>query len=255
MDVVQQFEKQVHDEIQNACIAMSKSFGGNNICLVNNNEEIDGQDVPDMRNIYLYMMDPSKGGNVNRTFDQFGKGLLSHGVRMIPSKINITIGNTTKLIDTPFAFGRETYNHEGIPSENKTISRIQFLVFTLESGGRQFIQVTDMWSVNGTSILARSDSGALHKSLPTSRKIFAFPLDTGVVFGIGQDEKLKIGINGDKVIEVCGICLDKPRSRRFGCGHAITCDECAEKVENCPLCRAHISNIMVSIPVRDYREL
>jgi hypothetical protein len=42
--------------------------------------------------------------------------------------------------------------------------------------------------------------------------------------------------------DTCSICLeDKPDTVFYSCGHLTTHDKCAEKLDKCPLCRAHIT--------------
>ena len=33
------------------------------------------------------------------------------------------------------------------------------------------------------------------------------------------------------------MCLDRPRSVRFACGHLVSCDKCAVSLQRCPFCR------------------
>ncbi|XP_066162354.1 E3 ubiquitin-protein ligase RGLG2 isoform X3 [Oryza sativa Japonica Group] len=40
-------------------------------------------------------------------------------------------------------------------------------------------------------------------------------------------------------VQLCPVCLSKPRDMAFGCGHQ-TCAECGPQVEHCPICRRPI---------------
>ena len=37
--------------------------------------------------------------------------------------------------------------------------------------------------------------------------------------------------------EECSVCLDRPRSVRFACGHLVSCGKCAVSLQRCPFCR------------------
>ena len=41
----------------------------------------------------------------------------------------------------------------------------------------------------------------------------------------------------------CSICLDKPCAMTFvPCGHVATCEDCASKISDCPICRVFITH-------------
>ncbi|XP_038996924.1 E3 ubiquitin-protein ligase RGLG2-like [Hibiscus syriacus] len=40
--------------------------------------------------------------------------------------------------------------------------------------------------------------------------------------------------------QLCPICLSNSRGMAFCCGHQVTCEECSEELENCPICRSPI---------------
>ena len=45
--------------------------------------------------------------------------------------------------------------------------------------------------------------------------------------------------------EVCVICLDLPRNVVIlNCGHICACRGCAEQLQECPVCRAHIARLI-----------
>ena len=39
----------------------------------------------------------------------------------------------------------------------------------------------------------------------------------------------------------CAICLTEPRNTALQCGHVL-CWECAQRVDNCPVCRKFVSH-------------
>ena len=48
----------------------------------------------------------------------------------------------------------------------------------------------------------------------------------------------------------CQTCREKPINTAFQCGHMFCCNDCAQQLTNCPLCRIEISNIIpVFLPV------
>jgi hypothetical protein len=44
-------------------------------------------------------------------------------------------------------------------------------------------------------------------------------------------------------IRDCAICLDKKQSTVLNCGHSVLCGECADKVDQCPVCQKEVVNI------------
>ena len=45
--------------------------------------------------------------------------------------------------------------------------------------------------------------------------------------------------------ELCKICMDKDMSTVYiPCNHMVTCNECAETVSSCPICRTEIKNVV-----------
>jgi hypothetical protein len=54
-------------------------------------------------------------------------------------------------------------------------------------------------------------------------------------------ERLAVTIAEQRAAErSCPVCLELPKSLVFQCGHQV-CAQCAERLEDCPTCRAHIS--------------
>ncbi|KAH7670638.1 putative E3 ubiquitin ligase protein [Dioscorea alata] len=48
-----------------------------------------------------------------------------------------------------------------------------------------------------------------------------------------------INVSQDDYINVCPVCLTKPKNMAFGCGHQ-TCFECGNALSSCPMCRSSI---------------
>lgn len=55
----------------------------------------------------------------------------------------------------------------------------------------------------------------------------------------------QLKIYQDEDTDDCAICLSETKdSIFFPCGHFYTCESCSKKVQNCPVCRAKISQII-----------
>ena len=48
---------------------------------------------------------------------------------------------------------------------------------------------------------------------------------------------------------LCKVCLDKSRSRTFlPCRHFVACEDCTNKIRNCPICRRKIIALVKTYP-------
>jgi len=44
-----------------------------------------------------------------------------------------------------------------------------------------------------------------------------------------------------EAVRTCILCVDKDKNIKFNCGHVVTCNECAKKIKECPICRKKIT--------------
>ena len=62
---------------------------------------------------------------------------------------------------------------------------------------------------------------------------------------LAYEYELRPGVTSAPEEKECIICMVSPHSVRFGCGHAICCDDCADQLvtrgDVCPTCRCAIT--------------
>lgn len=144
------------------------------------------------------------------------------------------------LMSSTFTVGRLPLNDIVINNMLNSISRIHFIVFFANNK----VVLMDTWSLNGTSTVNNSTLEEV-KSAPHNRTMISF--DIGVRFMI-KIENYAIVFNQDmksQNTKDCLICVENPRSIRFGCGHSCTCEICAkiiiESTNSCPICKQKIN--------------
>ena len=50
----------------------------------------------------------------------------------------------------------------------------------------------------------------------------------------------------DQQMMLCGVCYEKNMDAVFCfCGHVVACEECARKVDTCPVCRETVKKVVV----------
>jgi len=114
---------------------------------------------------------------------------------------------------------------------NNGTSRMHAMVFPLPE--LNMIIVVDMGSFNGILTLKRSSNKQCVSSFPNSRNVLIFDWNEVAILKMGN---LQIGLNTKE----CVICMTNPRNVTFGCGHNATCDDCSQKIVDCPICRKNI---------------
>jgi len=129
-----------------------------------------------------------------------------------------------------FTVGREPWNDVHIPGSN--ISRLHMVVFVYPRG----TIIVDGWSFHGTRMVGRANAGLrCDASVPKARQPLYIPAGESVTMSLGPFAKMTVN-----PVE-CGVCFDRARSVRFECGHLFTCEQCAQRLTECPVCRAPIN--------------
>jgi len=44
-----------------------------------------------------------------------------------------------------------------------------------------------------------------------------------------------------ETVRTCVLCIDRDKNIKFNCGHVVACSECAQKINDCPVCRQPIT--------------
>ena len=130
-----------------------------------------------------------------------------------------------------------------ISVKNPYVSRVHAVIITCNNpDGHQYIIVIDFWSLMGTTIKAPdspdSTSDSKHRSLLLLRSV--------------PGAKIQIDCNGTKIdlnfyARECIVCYERPREVRFGCGHSVSCNQCALQLNACPICREFILTLNQSM--------
>jgi len=96
--------------------------------------------------------------------------------------------------------------------------------------------LVDGWSFHGTSIVGRASSHlGLECSVPKHRAPLFIPANESVTVSLGPYATFTINPKR------CVVCMDNARDVRFSCKHCVACNECAAKLQECPVCRKVIS--------------
>ncbi len=103
------------------------------------------------------------------------------------------------------------------------------------------ILVVDVGSMEGIRTISRPSGKPKVDSLPRNRNILIFEWNESAVLQLAT-EKIVL------TPKTCIICLSEPRTKKFQCGHYLTCETCALRLfqqhsPTCPICRAPIINI------------
>ena len=60
-----------------------------------------------------------------------------------------------------------------------------------------------------------------------------------------EEHELRRGVPVAAALKECVVCMMAPRAVRFGCGHALCCEDCADELvkrgDVCPTCRCEIA--------------
>lgn len=121
------------------------------------------------------------------------------------------------------------------PREDGT-SRLHALIFLFPENPKYV--VADMGSMRGIITEKRSTDKSCTSSVPRNRNILIFDwTETAILILVDK----KISINPKE----CVICLTEPRNCTFDCGHYLVCNNCKNKIHECPVCRTPI-NTMIS---------
>lgn len=116
------------------------------------------------------------------------------------------------------------------------VSRLQAVVIAGNNpeGHRYFI-VIDFWSLMGTTIKAPNSPDSTSDS--KKRSLLMLRSVPGATIQIAC-ENTKIDLKF--YARECVVCCERPREVRFGCGHAVSCNQCASQLTDCPICRTPI---------------
>lgn len=106
---------------------------------------------------------------------------------------------------------------------------------------------------NGTMHYANGDTYTGDWSLdePNGQGTMTYA-KTGNVFTGGWKKRLRHGKGvmkfnvADQEQMLCGVCYEKNMDAVFCfCGHVVACEECARKLETCPVCREPVKRVML----------
>lgn len=123
------------------------------------------------------------------------------------------------------------YSGCDIQLKQNVTSRLHAMIFILP----EKIVVVDVGSFFGIVTKERSSGKELVDSLPNKRAVLFFDRNETVILSLGIEE---ICINPKE----CIVCMEESRNCRFNCNHWVTCDKCAAKLQECPICRKPLGN-------------
>lgn len=151
-------------------------------------------------------------------------------ISIIDRRLIVSVDGTLQELKLPFFTGRRSINVDFLRLAEEYdvesgVSRCHAWFFINSVGN---IIVVDPGSLNGIITIYRSSDRKKYSSSYHERRILEFSIDETFVLQLGH-KTLKINPRE------CIICLERPRSLRFNCGHFCTCDGCY--VSKCPICR------------------
>ena len=98
---------------------------------------------------------------------------------------------------------------------------------------RNFI-VIDFWSLCGTSVSLLKTPHSRQVSDPNKRSLLVLRSAPGATIHV-LNHTIRFNVRE------CVICFERPRNRRYDCGHSVACEQCITRT--CPLCRAPVDDI------------
>ena len=154
--------------------------------------------------------------------------------------INNTVSCDSKLREVSgsvVTIGRNPECDVVISGTNRSfVSRLQAIIITGNNpNGEQYYIVIDFWSLVGTTIKAPNSPDSTSDS--NNRSLLMLRAVPGATIQIAY-KNTKIGVKF--YARECVVCCERPREVRFGCGHAVSCNQCASQLTDCPICRTPI---------------
>jgi hypothetical protein len=113
-------------------------------------------------------------------------------------------------------------------------SRVNAVIFPCPKKGKIF--VVDVGSHFGIKTELRESKEPKLNSIREDRNILVFDWNEKVVLRMGTEQ---VGL----FIRDCVCCMERPRGITFRCGHNCCCVQCADELNNCPLCRERLVGI------------
>lgn len=198
--------------------------------------------------------------------------IIKHYISSKPN--NFSYNLTTKLYNgesKKFTF-QKSYIFIGrridsdVVIKDDSVSRINTVIFTND----EYVYICDLWSIGGTTIIHKD--GNIEKTYEGNRKIIKVKVGEPFTISMG-----KICNSSTKILQdsnfiyfsdsfddyndnnnKCCICLENLSSIRFEpCGHGAVCHSCFDqnRLLNCPICRASISQYKESLCINEFKTI
>jgi hypothetical protein len=167
------------------------------------------------------------------------KTLLSKGWTQLPDSKNSTYisvdGKLQEMKSNILFIGRHNGCDILLPIDELGVSRLNAVVIVAQDpNGEQNFIVIDFWSVSGTSISLLKTPGSQQFSGPNKRSLLVLRSVPGAAIHV-LNHIIRFNVRE------CLICFERPRTRRYNCGHSVACGVCITR--KCPLCRKHVDDI------------
>jgi len=197
--------------------------------------------LPDNRDNYTKMIEGTSSEDLINS-------LIPPELKSSKSKFKHSLSLEVKKLDgskSSHSFTKQTItigrleSHCDLIFPDQDVSRIQYIIFFVKSK----IMILDTWSLNGIQTKSKK-TGKIYNSVMGNRNLISY--DISDTFDIILPEGTVITVNPEMSIftpsvEMCVVCMEKPRTIRLTCGHAVMCEECSTKIFNstrtCPICR------------------
>lgn len=210
----------------------------------NSSKQISSKEISSLRQQYVDVFNHQQNEFVSEpnwwieVFRKTGDDLLELIKKDLPQNNNNVSGEFSIKCgcDQPYKFtdrkvilmGRRTGCDVQFPSIRIDTSRLHAIVYLLPEINK--IAVVDVGSLSGIQTVERSSGKECERSEPDSRRVLMFEWNEYAKFEFGS---LEVAFN----LKECVICMDNLREIKFGCGHYAACKECADKLQECPICR------------------